>query len=1185
MSVLWRGSEPGSDDGHKRDGRRGPQRGNGPSRRPQVPVPAGRPFRTLAFWALVVLLSLVAYRMYQGSFMTPQRAEISYTRFIDEVTKGNIANLQIIERSVTGELKNEAALRVGPHEAPFKLFKTNILGDGEGLPEKVWGTNPNIEIEVRNAGINWLSVLFTWLPLLLIFGAWMFLLRQMQAGGSAALKFGKTKARVLPESTPKVTFKDVAGCDEAKAELQEIIEFLKEPQKFQRLGGRIPKGALLLGPPGSGKTLLAKAVAGEAGVPFFSMSGSDFVEMFVGVGASRVRDLFEQGKRNAPCLTGDAVITLSGGKQVTIEEMFEKRMVGVRVPSMTEEFRFEDASVIGITRKMSTEIFTITTSTSEIQATGNHLFPVLRGASMEWVRSDALRLGDCVAVPREIATNSHPPLFYDFLPADTWVRFKDDPAHRARTRVRDIPDLRRRHDDIEAIGTGHGGFRSSCLQVIPMFLHEDIAYLCGLIASDGTFAKMGNRTIQFVNTEITLHERIREICETCFGYSPKRYQNEKNFDSLLPQGTRAVSLRDCFTSCINNRLLCDSLRSVQSSVLELPNYMVTAWLRGMFDGDGCVRETASSPQVIISAWKRPENQLVRDALLRIGIVTNLAPTARQGKDGNIVISGRESILRFAHRVYSDHPAKRDRLDRVTILLGQRSGSSSRLDSVPASSILLNARRSLGMGQRALTRGNQVSSYERGNVIPSRTSLQSVVDEMEDWREEHSADITEEFSRLCDLAHSAVLWARIDNIEKREDAVPVYDLCLDRHHSFIANNIVTHNCILFIDEIDAVGRHRGAGLGGGHDEREQTLNQLLVEMDGFDSNEGVIMIAATNRPDVLDPALTRPGRFDRQIVVDWPDVRGREGILKVHTRKTPISEDVDLAQIARGTPGMAGADLANMVNEAALLAARRNHKKVSMRDFEDAKDKVMLGMERKSLVMTEEERKNTAYHEAGHALVAWLMPGSDPVNKITIIPRGRALGITSYLPKEERYSRSKDDLLRSLCMLMGGRAAEYLIFSHFTTGASNDIERATGLARRMVCELGMSENLGPLTFGKKEEMVFLGREISSHKDYSEQTAELIDKEVRSIVESAYTRAFTLLRDNLDKLHVIANGLLEREMLDGDQMERLLRGETLAPVQTESEQNAQEHLVEEKKQKAEEQGTVDPFRPPTPRPAGA
>src|SRR5438552_3048739 len=348
--------------------------------------------------------------MYQGSFMAPQRLEISYTRFIDEVTKGNIANLQIIERTVTGELKNESTLRVGPHDTTFKTFKTNILGDGQGLPEKVWQTNPNIEIEVRTAGVNWLSLLFTWLPLVMIFGAWLFLLRQMQAGGSAALKFGKTKARVLLESTPKVTFKDVAGCDEAKQELQEVIEFLKEPQKFQRLGGRIPKGALLLGPPGSGKTLLAKAVAGEAGVPFFSMSGSDFVEMFVGVGASRVRDLFEQGKRNAPCLTGDAVVTLSGGKQITIQEMFEKKMLGVRVPAMVAgEFRFEDATVIGMTRKRCTDLYEVTTATSSIKATGNHLFPVLREKGFECVRMDELRVGERVAAPRVIGTDSHPP--------------------------------------------------------------------------------------------------------------------------------------------------------------------------------------------------------------------------------------------------------------------------------------------------------------------------------------------------------------------------------------------------------------------------------------------------------------------------------------------------------------------------------------------------------------------------------------------------------------------------------------------------------------------------------------------------------------------------------------------------------------------------------------------------------
>ena len=680
--------DPGPDPGR----RPGPRI---PLPRRSNPTPPVRPFRQLAFWVFVGLLALVAYRMYQGSFMSTPRIEISYTRFISEVERGNIGNLQIVENVVTGDLKSEMPVRQNQPEPRFKSFRTNILGDGSDLPDRVWRTNPGIEIEVRPAGFNWLSFIFTSLPFLLLLPFWLVIMRQMQSGGSAALKFGKTKAKVLVESTPKITFKDVAGCDEAKQELQEIIEFLKEPQKFQRLGGRIPKGALLLGPPGSGKTLLAKAVAGEAGVPFFSMSGSDFVEMFVGVGASRVRDLFEQDKRNAPC------------------------------------------------------------------------------------------------------------------------------------------------------------------------------------------------------------------------------------------------------------------------------------------------------------------------------------------------------------------------------------------------------------------------------------------------------------------------------------------------------------IVFIDEIDAVGRHPGAGLGGGHDEREQTLNQLLVEMDGFDSNEGVIIVAATNRPDVLDPALLRPGRFDRQIVVDWPDVRGREGILRVHARNIPVAENVDLALIARATPGMAGADLANMVNEAALLAARRNRKKVVMQDFQEAKDKVMLGMERKSLVMTEDERRNTAYHEAGHALVAWLMPGSDPVDKVTIIPRGRALGITSYLPSEERHSRTRDDLIRAITMMMGGRAAEQLAFSHLTTGAANDLERATGLARRMVCELGMSEKLGPLTFGKKEEMVFLGKEIATHKDYSEQTAIAIDQEVRTIAERCYEQAIQLLRDNLDKLHLLAKTLLEREVLDGDEMNRLLRGEVLEPLRPAELAGEPQTAVASEAESNDKKGhPIDAFTPPPqPRPAGA
>ncbi|MDD5766268.1 MAG: ATP-dependent zinc metalloprotease FtsH [Candidatus Marinimicrobia bacterium] len=354
------------------------------------------------------------------------------------------------------------------------------------------------------------------------------------------------------------------------------------------------------------------------------------------------------------------------------------------------------------------------------------------------------------------------------------------------------------------------------------------------------------------------------------------------------------------------------------------------------------------------------------------------------------------------------------------------------------------------------------------------------------------------------------------------------------------------CIIFIDEIDAVGRHRGAGLGGGHDEREQTLNQLLVEMDGFDENTNVIILAATNRPDVLDSALLRPGRFDRQIVVDVPDVVGREGILKVHTKRIPIGKDVDLQIIAKSTPGLVGADLANLVNESALLAARKNKKEVNMSDFEEAKDKVMMGVERKSLHISDKERNLTSYHESGHVLVAINIPGADPIHKVTIIPRGRALGLTHQLPIDERHNYSRSYILGTLSILLGGRAAEKVIFNELTTGSGNDIERATELARRMVCEWGMSERLGPLTFGKKNEEIFLGRDIATHRDFSEETAKLIDAEVRAIVEEAEERAKTILSENLDNLKILAEALLEREVLDGYEIEKLMKGEKLPPV---------------------------------------
>jgi len=380
------------------------------------------------------------------------------------------------------------------------------------------------------------------------------------------------------------------------------------------------------------------------------------------------------------------------------------------------------------------------------------------------------------------------------------------------------------------------------------------------------------------------------------------------------------------------------------------------------------------------------------------------------------------------------------------------------------------------------------------------------------------------------------------------------------------------CIIFIDEIDAVGRHRGAGLGGGHDEREQTLNQLLVEMDGFEQNSGVIIIAATNRPDVLDPALLRPGRFDRQVVVDRPDVKGREGILKVHTRNIPLDEKVDLEVLAKGTPGLAGADLANLVNEAALLAARKNKKKVEMSDFEEAKDKVMMGMERKSLIISEEEKKTTSYHEIGHVLVARMIPEADPVHKVTIIPRGRALGVTSYLPIDEKHTYSKEYLEAVITYALGGRAAEKIVFDHYTTGAGNDIEKATGIARKMVCEWGMSSKLGPMSYGAKEEEIFLGREIQKHRDYSEKTAIEIDDEIRAIISQSMNRAEKILRDNIELLHKLSKELLEREILDSGEIEKIINGEELPPLpegmRIDKKDDIPEHvkdMMEKRKQK--------------------
>jgi cell division protease FtsH len=597
-------------------------------------TPLNSLYKNLVFWAIIIIIMIFLFNLFSKPRQTI--SEKNYSDFISAVENNRVLEVEARGRNMIWR------------DTEGKRFKTYAPEDPEMI-KTLRDKRVIINAKKEEESPLWQNILVSWFPMILLVGVWIFFMRQMQIGGGKALSFGKSKAKILTKETHQVTFENVAGIEEAKDELQEIIAFLRDPKKFTRLGGRIPKGVLLIGAPGTGKTLLARAISGEADVPFFSISGSDFVEMFVGVGASRVRDLFLQGKRNAPC------------------------------------------------------------------------------------------------------------------------------------------------------------------------------------------------------------------------------------------------------------------------------------------------------------------------------------------------------------------------------------------------------------------------------------------------------------------------------------------------------------IIFIDEIDAVGRHRGAGLGGGHDEREQTLNQLLVEMDGFESNEGVILIAATNRPDVLDPALLRPGRFDRQVVVSVPDVKGREEILKVHSNRTPLADDVNLAVLARGTPGFTGADLENLVNEAALLAARLGKERVEMVDLEQAKDKVLMGVERKSMIIPLEERKITAYHEAGHTLVARMIPGTDPIHKVTIIPRGRALGLTQQLPIDEKHTYPRDYLINNITIMMGGRAAEELVLNRQTTGAGNDIEHSTEIARKMVCEWGMSEKLGPLAFGQKEEQIFLGREFAQHRDYSEETARLIDNEIRAIVTQSYEKAKDIIQKNMETLHLLAGTLLEKEVLDGHQIDQIIKGE--------------------------------------------
>jgi ATP-dependent metalloprotease FtsH len=1027
--------------------------------------------------------------------------DIKYSEFVDQLESDNVATVTITDRQIRGKLQNAAKTTTDQGVRTYDEFRTVLPFEDPDLVRSM--QESGVQVEAREPPINWFTQIVAWLPWILIIGLWIFFIRQIQGGGSKAFSFGKSKAKLLSADAPKVTFDDVAGADEAKEELEEIIEFLRDPKKFQRLGGRIPKGVLLLGPPGTGKTLLARAIAGEAGVPFFSMSGSDFVEMFVGVGAS---------------VTGDTPVlvrTSEGTELLPIGEFVDRFYQGDAEGRLVPVFGVETLGyeprasgfrgrlrgfggsawkgVRAVYRHRVEEVFEIEYLGGTLRTTGDHSVFVRGHGGVKPKEVRKLEPGDVlVDLPYKARLSFDPE-------AGTAHEVR---AHAFEGRVpRSIPIVET-DEELEAVAAAHEYVLASEGWMTQQELGERFG-ISQMTVSNWQSGKHLPRSIsdRYHRTEIP--ERVAVTPGLCrlLGYYTAEGRANGNLEfcfgahegDLIEDCTR--EMREAFG--LEGRRVATEDNAVRLIYFSAP--------LGRFFARHCGNGSRAK-RVPEHLWTLPTPfflEYLRGYSLGDGYVS------REGK--LIMTSASARLIRELAWLCAMHGIK------AGVGVGtQQGGRVIRTRPLPA-------------GQYwTLTIGKTSNPFHESSR-----------------NREHKKPVVRAIRRV---PHDRY----------------VYDLCGCENEAFFGGEkpILLHNsrvrdlfeqgkahapCIIFIDEIDAVGRHRGAGLGGGHDEREQTLNQLLVEMDGFESNEGVILIAATNRPDVLDPALLRPGRFDRQVVVDRPDVRGREGIFHVHVRDIPIAEDVDLKVLAKGTPGLSGADIENIVNEAALLAARRNHDEVSMDDFEMAKDKVMMGAERKSLVITENEKRSIAFHEAGHALVRMLTPAADPVHKVTIIPRGRALGVTHFLPVDERHIYSREWCENQLSALLGGRAAEVLVLKETTTGAGDDLNRATDLARRMVTKWGMSEVLGPLTYGDEQEQVFLGREIAQHRDYSEETARLIDSEVKKIVTFAFDRACSILKDNDEVLHRLAEALLEREILDREEIALLLKGEELPAME--------------------------------------
>ncbi|MGH7558250.1 MAG: ATP-dependent metallopeptidase FtsH/Yme1/Tma family protein [Gemmatimonadota bacterium] len=1106
--------------------------------RPAPPSPPGRrpPQRprfsslskSLLLWALILFVPLLLW-MQLFRPKDQQRVEIKYSEFAEQLEQGNLASVTIIEKEIQGELEKGARTVTPNGSRVYTEFRTFIPFEDPALVQRL--EDKGVAVEAREPAINWLVQLVSWLPWVLIIALWIFFIRQMQGGGSRAFAFGKSRAKLLSADAPKVTFEDVAGADEAKQELEEIIDFLRDPKKFQRLGGRIPKGVLLLGPPGTGKTLLARAVAGEAGVPFFSMSGSDFVEMFVGVGASVIGDtpVLVRSERGIELLPiGEFVDRYyEGDEEGKVLPVFGIETLGYETRPSGFRGHLDGfggsawKGVRGVYRHRVDEIYEVRYLGGSIRTTGDHSVFVRGHGGIKARAVRDLKRGDVLVnlpykvrnqydtargTTHEVRAHAFEAVYSRYLPID--VNQESEALAEAFDFVRANEGITNRNElaqmfDVSSstIGNWQSGRheprgisnryeRTLIPDEVP--LDQELLKLFGYYTAEGR--ANGNLEFCFGAHEHTLIEDCALALESKFGQVPTRLETSDNTIRLI---IHSAPLGRFFAHHCGNG---SHEKNVPEILWDLPCTDFLAYLEAYSRGDGY---TSSEGKLIMTSVSR---RLVR------------------GLAWLCAMHGIKAGIRHGH---------------------QKSGRIIKRRPLPAG--------------------------EYWTLVIGRTSNPFL-------QTRRNREIKKPIVR--------------EIVRQPYDGF-VYDLCGCENEAFFGGEkpVLLHNsrvrdlfeqgkahapCIIFVDEIDAVGRHRGAGLGGGHDEREQTLNQLLVEMDGFESNDGVILIAATNRPDVLDPALLRPGRFDRQVVVDRPDVRGREGIFKVHTRDIPLSPDVDLRTLAKGTPGLAGADIENIVNEAALLAARNNRKSVTMIDFEEAKDKVMMGAERKSMVITDDEKRSIAFHEAGHALVRMLTPAADPVHKVTIIPRGRALGVTHFLPVDERHIYTREWCEDQLTALLGGRAAEVLVLKATTTGAGDDLQRATDLGRRMVTKWGMSEVLGPLTYGDEQEQIFLGREMATHRDYSEETARLIDQEVKGIVADAFDRAVEILSENEDALHRLAESLLEREILDNEEIRQVIAGETLReqePVEDERERKRSDELAEAPDEASDEEGMVE------------